>query len=76
MTIKDELGKFRSLSGKAFKKAEDAEGMYFLPRESREFTGAELIKVGDKFQLTVGNFSEATGTLEELQKEFNFTIEV
>lgn len=74
MKITDELNKLSLVSGKKFQNMDDSED-YFMPRESREFTGAMLTKNGDgSFTLSVGNFSQATGTIEELQSTFNFSI--
>lgn len=74
MKITDEFNKLPLVSGKKFQKMDDGDD-FFIPRESREFTGAMLTKNGDAtYTLSVGNFSEATGTLEELKQKFNFSI--
>lgn len=74
MKITDELNKLHLVDGKKFLPMEDCDD-FFIPRESQEFTGAMLTKNGDAtYTLSVGNFSEATGTLDELKSTFNFSI--
>ena len=74
MKITDELNKLPLVSGKKFQKMDDGAD-FFIQRESREFPGAMLTGNGDgTYTLSVGNFSEATGSLDDLKSTFNFSI--